>query len=134
MQRGYVLTDRGIRKLEKKQEEIGITQERIALDVCLNRTTVSKAFQGINPLNKSSIRRLFSGLGLPLESTDYRPVGVSSDQRNLQMSDLDELKKTIESLTAMAVEKEANGNAKEAEKLRKEIENLEVIVARVEGY
>ena len=44
MKNGYILTDKGIRKLEEKKEEIGITQERIALDACLNRATVSKAF------------------------------------------------------------------------------------------
>ena len=129
---GYVLTQLGIEKIESKRQELEKTQEQLSFDTCLNRKTISKAIQGNpdKPLHLSSIRRLFTGLELKLDSSDYKAVGTSTTGMKLNMNDRDELIKAAESLEAQANDLEAQGNSKKAAKLRENAANLRRIATQ----
>lgn len=129
---GYVLTPKGIEKIELKRQELEKTQEQLSFDTCLNRTTISKAIQGNpgKPLHLSSIRRLFAGLKLKLSDSDYKAVGTSTTEIELNMNDRDDLIKAAESLEAQADDLEAQGNSKKAAKLREDAANLRRIATQ----
>lgn len=129
---GYVLTGKGIEKLETKRQELERTKEQIALETCLNRTTVSKAFQGDKPLNKSSIRQLFLGLGLSLEDSDYQPVTkqVQFTKVTVSMNDRENVNQAAASLEKFADKAEQEGDQEEADRLRKEAADLKRIAAQ----
>lgn len=132
---GYILTEQGAEKIERWKEETGKTQEQIALDTALNRATVSKIFQANKPLNKSSIRRLFFGLNLPLDESDYMPIGrVYSDQRiKLNMTDINSLRSTAQSLRNLADKAKERGDSKDAETLKQQAQELDDIADRAEA-
>lgn len=125
--RGYVLSEKGIEKLENVTSENGLTQEQIALETCLTRATVSKAFQKNKnkPLNLRSLRRLFLGLSLALEEEDYiRADDPGTSTIKISMSDRDQIKEAAQSLETEADKAERNGNAAKAASLRKKAANL----------
>ncbi len=128
--RGYVLSSKGLEKLENLiAQENNLSQEQIALEACLDRATVSKALQGEKPLNIRSIRRLFGGLKLPLEPTDYCKVS-STKKLRLSMGDREDLISAAEALEAEADEAEEKGNSGKANQLRAKAANLRRIAAQ----
>lgn len=126
--RGYVLSLKGLEKFEKGTQEKGLTQEQIALESSLDRATVSKALQREKPLNLRSIRRLFKGLQLALEATDYEKV--SSTKVEIEMGELEDLIEAANSLEEAANEADAEGDSKKAARLRKEAAKLWKIIDR----
>lgn len=127
--RGYVLSPKGLEKLENLiAQENNLSQEQIALEACLDRATVSKALQGEKPLNIRSIRRLFGGLKLPLEPTDYHKA--STKELELSMGDREDLISAAEALEAEANEAEEKGNSGKANQLRAKAANLRRIAAQ----
>lgn len=131
---GYVLSVKGLEKIERKRQELAKTQEQIGWDTCLSRATVSKVIQGDpdKPLHLSSLRRLFAGLSLILDDSDYYAVdkGTSTKGIKLDMSDRNDLIKAAEKLEAQADQLEAEGKDKKATELRESAANLRRIATQ----
>lgn len=129
---GYVLSTKGLEKVQKKQQQLNKTQEQVAWDACLNRATVSKAVQGFKPIRIQTIRQIFEGLSLTLEPSDYSSIDLVQSTKlvKLMSNDRQKLIEAAESLESEANAAESQGDTNKAEKLRKEATNLRRIATQ----